>query len=124
MEVIGKLSDIDRCFCVSYRNEVMDVDMWRQEIARWEGGGRGRSGVEFVLQLGSFRNGEAVVLDSAVWWETRPESAIINCGRNYGCVLWPFAGSCIAVITSSLMFLATSYVVHKIKSSPPPPCKI
>lgn len=39
MEVIGKLSDIDRCFCVSYRNEVMDVGVWRQEIERWGGGG-------------------------------------------------------------------------------------
>lgn len=67
MEVIGKLSDIDRCFCVSFRNEVMDVGMWRQETERREGGGRGRSGMEFVLQLGNFRNDEAVVLDSAVW---------------------------------------------------------
>jgi len=66
VEVIGKLSDTDKWFCVSYRNEVMDLGMWRQEIGRREGGGRG-SGVEFVLQLGSFRNGEAIVLDSAVW---------------------------------------------------------
>lgn len=66
MEVIGKLSDTDRCFCVSYRNEVVDMGMWRQEIERCEGGGRG-SGMEFVLQLGNFRNGEAIVLDSAVW---------------------------------------------------------
>jgi hypothetical protein len=29
-------------------------------------GGRG-SGMEFVLQLGNFRNSEAIVLDSAVW---------------------------------------------------------
>jgi hypothetical protein len=41
VEVIGKLSDIDRCFCVSYRNEVMDVGMLREEIVRWEGGGGG-----------------------------------------------------------------------------------
>jgi hypothetical protein len=41
VEVIGKLSDIDRCFCVSYRNEVMDVGMWRQKIERWGGGGEG-----------------------------------------------------------------------------------
>ena len=87
--------------------------------------------MEFVLQLGSFRAGEAIVLDSAVWswklgkwWETRPEGAVINSGRNYGCVLWPFAGSHIAMITSSLIFLATSYIAHKIKSSPKPPCKI
>jgi hypothetical protein len=30
-------------------------------------GGRERSGMEFVLQLGNFRNGEAVASDSAVW---------------------------------------------------------
>ena len=64
--MIGKLSDIDRCFCVSYRNEVMGMGMWRQEIERREGGWRG-SGMEFVLQLGSFRGGETIVSDSAVW---------------------------------------------------------
>jgi hypothetical protein len=41
VEVIGKLSDNDRCFCVSCRNEVMDVGMWRQESERREGGGEG-----------------------------------------------------------------------------------
>ena len=29
--------------------------------------GRWHSGMGFVLQLGSFRNGEALVSDSAVW---------------------------------------------------------
>lgn len=38
MEVIGKLGDIDRCFYVSYRNEVMDVGMLRQEIETGEDG--------------------------------------------------------------------------------------
>jgi hypothetical protein len=42
--VIGKLSDIDRCFCVSYKSEVMDVGMWRQEIERQECGGGGIMG--------------------------------------------------------------------------------
>jgi hypothetical protein len=41
VEVIGKLSDTDRCFCVSYRNEVVDMGMWIQEIERREGGGEG-----------------------------------------------------------------------------------
>lgn len=52
---------------MNYRNEMVNVGVWRQEIKRREGGGRGRSGMEFVLRLGSFRNDEAVVSDSVVW---------------------------------------------------------
>jgi hypothetical protein len=43
--------------------------MWVRKDRKFERGGRWErgSGMEFVLELGSFINGKAIVLDSDLW---------------------------------------------------------